>query len=139
MNKLYFVFLLAVVFSSCSPYQKALKSEDIALKYAAAEEKYAPDNENKVDKKAQRQQSAAQRQQLKPLTNKLKNLESHMEKYQAKLADIETQLGDSSIYDDKNKAKLQQLLLDQAKVQQQLDEAEENWLLISEEIEAASN
>ena len=106
---------------------------------AAAEEKYAPDNENKVDKKAQRQQSAAQRQQLKPLTNKLKNLESQMEKYQTKLADIETQLGDSSIYDDKNKANLQQLLLDQAKVQQQLDEAEENWLLISEEIEAASN
>lgn len=106
---------------------------------AAAEEKYAPDNENKVDKKAQRQQSAAQRQQLKPLTNKLKNLESQMEKYQTKLADIETQLGDSSIYDDKNKANLQQLLLDQAKVQQQLDEAEENWLMISEEIEAASN
>ncbi len=106
---------------------------------AAAEEKYAPENENKVDKKAQRQQSAAQRQQLKPLTNKLKNLESQMEKYQTKLADIETQLGDSSIYDDKNKANLQQLLLDQAKVQQQLDEAEENWLLISEEIEAASN
>ncbi|HOY24446.1 MAG TPA: ATP-binding cassette domain-containing protein, partial [Cellvibrio sp.] len=105
---------------------------------AAAEEKYAPENENKVDKKAQRQQSAAQRQQLKPLTNKLKNLESQMEKYQTKLADIETQLGDSSIYDDKNKANLQQLLLDQAKVQQQLDEAEENWLLISEEIEAAS-
>ncbi|PKP15406.1 MAG: outer membrane protein assembly factor BamD, partial [Bacteroidetes bacterium HGW-Bacteroidetes-23] len=40
MNKLYFVFLVAVVFSSCSPYQKALKSEDIAVKYAAAEEKY---------------------------------------------------------------------------------------------------
>ena len=106
---------------------------------AAAEEKYTPDNENKVDKKAQRQQSAAQRQQLKPLTNKLKNLESQMEKYQTKLADIETQLGDSSIYDDKNKANLQQLLLDQAKVQQQLDEAEENWLMISEEIEATSN
>jgi ATP-binding cassette, subfamily F, member 3 len=106
---------------------------------AAAEEKYAPDNENKVDKKAQRQQSAAQRQQLKPLTNKLKNLESQMEKLQIKLADIEIKLGDSSIYDDKNKANLQQLLLEQAKVQQQLDEAEENWLLISEEIEAANN
>lgn len=110
---------------------------------AAAEAKAAPDNAesggDKVDKKAQRQQSAAQRQQLKPLTNKLKNLESQMEKYQTQLADIENQLGDSSIYDDKNKARLQQLLLDQAKVQQQLDEAEENWLLISEEIEAASH
>jgi len=113
-------------------------------KQAAVEEKYAPDNqgnngESKVDKKAQRQQSAAQRQQLKPLTNKLKNLESQMEKLQSKLTDIETQLGDSSIYDDKNKAKLQQLLLDQANIQQQLNEAEENWLLLSEEIEAANS
>ena len=106
---------------------------------AAAEEKASPDNDNKVDKKAQRQQSAAQRQQLKPLTNKLKNLETQMEKLQIKLSDIETQLGDASIYDDKNKANLQQLLLDQAKIQQQLEETEENWLIISEEIEAASN
>jgi len=111
---------------------------------AAAEEKQAQENqgnssENKVDKKAQRQQSAAQRQQLKPLTNKLKNLESQMEKLQTTLANIETQLGDTSIYDDKNKANLQQLLLDQARVQQQLEETEESWLLISEEIEAASN
>jgi len=106
---------------------------------AAAEEKYIPDSENKVDKRAQRQQSAAQRQQLKPLTNKLKTLESQMEKLQTKLADIENQLGDSSIYDDKNKANLQQLLLDQAKVQQELEATEENWLQVSEELEAASN
>ncbi len=103
-----------------------------------AEQQNITDNDNKVDKKVQRQQSAAQRQQLKPLTNKLKNIEAQMEKLQKHLNDIENQLGDSSIYDDKNKANLQQLLLDQAKVQQNLDEAEENWLTISEEIEAAS-
>lgn len=40
MNKLYFVFLVALTISACSPYQKALKSEDIAVKYAVAEEKY---------------------------------------------------------------------------------------------------
>jgi len=106
---------------------------------ALAEEKAIPQNDNKVDKKGLRQQSAAQRQQLKPLTNKLKNLEAQMEKLQSKLGEIETQLGDSSIYDDKNKANLQQLLLDQAKLQQQLEEAEENWLLVSEEIEAANS
>jgi ATP-binding cassette, subfamily F, member 3 len=98
----------------------------------------ALDNESKMDKKAQRQQSAAQRQQLKPLTNKLRNIETQMEKFQTRMSEIEKQLGDSSIYDDKNKANLQQLLLEQAKVQQSLDEAEENWLAISEEIEAAS-
>ncbi|HWV14783.1 MAG TPA: ATP-binding cassette domain-containing protein [Cellvibrio sp.] len=106
---------------------------------AANEEKTIAQNENKVDKKGQRQQSAAQRQQLKPLTNKLKNLETQMEKLQGKLGEIEIQLGDSTIYDDKNKARLQQLLLEQAKCQQELESTEENWLLISEEIEAASN
>jgi ATP-binding cassette, subfamily F, member 3 len=97
------------------------------------------DGDTKTDKKAQRQQSAAQRQQLKPLTNKLKNIETQMDKLQKHLSDIENQLGDSSIYDDKNKANLQTLLLDQAKTQHTLDEAEENWLMISEEIEAASH
>ncbi|WP_039917139.1 ATP-binding cassette domain-containing protein [Cellvibrio mixtus] len=98
----------------------------------------ASDNDNKVDKKAQRQQSAAQRAQLKPLTNKLKSLEAQMEKLQTRLADVETQLGDSNIYDEKNKAKLQELVLEQAKLNAQLEEAEENWLLVSEELEAAS-
>jgi ATP-binding cassette, subfamily F, member 3 len=102
------------------------------------EENTVPNSENKTDKKSQRQQSAAQRQQLKPLTNKLKNLETQMEKYQKQLSDIEAQLGDSSIYDDKNKANLQQLLLEQAKVQLNLDDAEENWLVVSEEIDAAN-
>jgi ATP-binding cassette subfamily F protein 3 len=102
------------------------------------EEQPTAANDNKVDKKAQRQQSAAQRAQLKPLTNKLKNLESQMEKLQTRLADVETQLGDSSIYDEKNKAKLQTLLVDQATLQTQLEETEENWLLVSEVLEAAN-
>jgi len=95
-------------------------------------------NDNKVDKKAQRQQSAAQRAQLKPLTNKLKHLESQLEKLQIQLSGIETQLGDADIYDDKNRSKLQTLLLEQAKVQTSIDETEENWMMISEELEMAN-
>ena len=96
------------------------------------------DNTAKVDKKNLRQQSAAQRQQLKPLTNKLKNLESQMEKLQRRLSEIETHLSDTGIYDDINKKQLQELLAEQARLQPQLMECEENWLLISEQIEAAS-
>ena len=107
---------------------------------AAAEEKSAaPESGDvKVDKKGQRQQSAAQRQQLKPLTNKLKSLESQMEKCQTRLSAIEAQLADSTIYEDGNKTKLKELLAEQGNLQSQLDEAEENWLMVSEEIEAAS-
>lgn len=107
---------------------------------ASTEKETVTDSEGdtKVDKKAQRQQSAAQRAQLKPLTNKLKNLESQMEKFQKRLSEIETLLGDSSIYEDKNKAKLQELLAEQGKLQTQLEDTEENWLMVSEELEAAN-
>ncbi len=40
MNKFYTLSLLFLLFISCSPYQKALKSEDMGVKYTAAEEKY---------------------------------------------------------------------------------------------------
>ena len=107
-------------------------------KQALAGDTKPVDNTAKVDKKNLRQQSAAQRQQLKPLTNKLKNLESQMEKLQRRLSEIETHLSDTGIYDDINKKQLQELLAEQARLQPQLMECEENWLLISEEIEAAS-
>ena len=107
-------------------------------KQSEPSEEKSTDNSLKVDKKNLRQQSAAQRQQLKPLTNKLKNLESQMEKLQRRLSEIETQLSDVSIYEDVNKAHLQALLAEQTTLQPQLMECEENWLLVSEEIEAAS-
>lgn len=40
MKKIISILTLAVVLTSCSEYQKALKSEDIALKTKVAEEKY---------------------------------------------------------------------------------------------------
>lgn len=40
MKKYISVLLLVAIFCSCSPYQKALKSDDMALKYAAAEKMY---------------------------------------------------------------------------------------------------
>jgi ATP-binding cassette subfamily F protein 3 len=119
-------------------YYKWMQQQKTNSASAEKETTTASESDSKVDKKAQRQQSAAQRAQLKPLTNKLKNLESQLEKLHKRLGEIETQLGDSSIYDDKNKAKLQELLAEQGKLQTQLDETEENWLIVSEELEAAS-
>jgi outer membrane protein assembly factor BamD len=40
MNKIIYAFLLVVLFSSCSEYQKAIKSEDLALKLEVATKKY---------------------------------------------------------------------------------------------------
>jgi ATP-binding cassette subfamily F protein 3 len=62
-----------------------------------------------------------------------------MEKLQNRLQQIEALLGDSHIYEDANKIKLQELLAEQTKLQPQLADCEENWLAVSEEIESASS
>lgn len=48
MKKILFLMLAAAMLLSCSEYQKALKSEDMALKYAAAEKKYNKKKYNKA-------------------------------------------------------------------------------------------
>lgn len=40
MTKFLYLLSLALLIFACSPYQKALKSEDVALKYVEAEKKY---------------------------------------------------------------------------------------------------
>ena len=92
-------------------------------------------NDTKIDKKQQRQQEAEKRQQLKPLTNLIKQIERKMEKEQAQLADIEEQLADETIYADEHKKTLQDLLLQQGKLSQSLEQLEEQWLETHEEIE----
>lgn len=48
MNRLLIGIFLILFFGSCSEYQKALKSEDIALKYASAEKMYEKEKYNKA-------------------------------------------------------------------------------------------
>jgi outer membrane protein assembly factor BamD len=48
MNKFIYGFLLVVALASCSEYQKALKSEDVAVKLAAATHKYEEGKYNKA-------------------------------------------------------------------------------------------
>ena len=40
MKNIFYTLLLVLLFSSCSEYQKALKSEDIATKFSLGEELY---------------------------------------------------------------------------------------------------
>ncbi len=89
-----------------------------------------------LDKKAQRQQAAAKREQLKPLTNKLKKYEKELDSLQNQLEQLETQLADTSLYEADNKDQLQFLLQEQGQLKQQLSDCEENWMTVSEELEA---
>ncbi|MGD8175168.1 ATP-binding cassette domain-containing protein [Marinimicrobium sp. ARAG 43.8] len=87
------------------------------------------------DKKAQRQEAAARRAQLKPLTDKLKKLEKEMERLNVTLASVENELADPTIYEEAHKARLQALLKSQGDARASLDDLEEAWLTLSEELE----
>ena len=90
----------------------------------------------KVDKKIQRQQAAQVRKKLNPINNAIKKIEQQIAKTDQQLATIETALGDNSLYQDDNKDKLQQLLQDQAKLVQQKNQQEEQWLELNDDLES---
>src|SRR6478735_5667500 len=48
MKKLIPILFVLIAFSSCSEYQKALKSEDVGVKYTAAEKQYDKGNYEKA-------------------------------------------------------------------------------------------
>ncbi|NOZ51537.1 MAG: ATP-binding cassette domain-containing protein [Gammaproteobacteria bacterium] len=91
--------------------------------------------EASVSKKQQRQQSADKRKQLQPLRKQAQQLEKQLEKLSLQKKNIEAILADSTIYEDDNKERLKVLLLEQANLEQLLDDTENKWLDISEKIE----
>jgi len=88
-----------------------------------------------ANKKQQRQDAAVTRKLLQPLRNKLKTLEKQIEKLSLEQIEIQTKLADNTIYDEGNKQQLKTLLSGQANVSQSLTKTEEDWLVISEELE----
>ena len=90
-----------------------------------------------LSKKDQRKSDAEKRKKLQPLTNKLKKVEQQLEKLNSQKDEIEKTLGDTSLYEDKNKNKLKELLVNQNEISQKIEILEEEWMVISEEIEKA--
>lgn len=95
-------------------------------------------SEKKGDRKEQRQQAAAQRQQLAPLRNEIKKMEQKIEKLHAELKQIETALGDETLYEESRKKDLTALLLKQGSLKSECDTLEEHWLEKSEALESLS-
>ena len=90
----------------------------------------------KTDKRAQRQAAAALRQQLAPHKKQAEKLEQELGKVQEKLAVVETQLGDSGLYEAARKDELRQRLAEQAQFKAREAELEETWLQALETLEA---
>lgn len=92
-----------------------------------------------TNKKALRQANAQLRkqmeQQLKPHKQSLVKLEAQMDKQQARLSEIHTLMEDASLYEPQNKSKLEPLLKEEAELKKSLENAEEQWLMLEEQIE----
>ena len=93
-----------------------------------------------VSSKEQKRKEAEERQRLsalrKPIEQKIKRLDEQIAKRTAQKAEVDAQLGEEAIYDAANKAKLKQLLADQAFYTKDLGELEEQWLELQEQLEA---
>ncbi|MCF7969906.1 MAG: ATP-binding cassette domain-containing protein [Methylococcaceae bacterium] len=92
-----------------------------------------------VNKKEQRKVDAERRKQLKPLYDALKKAEKILEKYHTQQKQLEEELADSSLYDDANKARLKQVLQEKTQIDKALEEAEMEWMEISEQLETAED
>ena len=87
------------------------------------------------NKKEQRQQNAELRKKLSPISNAIKKIEQQIAKTEQSLETVESELGNSDLYDETNKNKLQTLLQDQGKLKRLKEEQEERWFELSDDLE----
>lgn len=90
-------------------------------------------------RKDQKRLEADLRNVLRPLKQKIEKLEQQQAKLTSRVAEIEQALGDSAIYDASRKAELTKLLAEQTSQQQQLNQVEEEWFELQEQLEQQTN
>ncbi len=95
------------------------------------------DDKPKVDRKAEKRREAEFRNSVAPIKKAIEKHEKAMEKTSAALAKVEESLGDTSLYEEQNKAKLMALLDEQTTLKQAMEEHEIAWLDAQESMEAA--
>ena len=89
-------------------------------------------------KKEQKRLEAAKRKLLRPLKLKIEKIESQIDSLQSKLADIEKELSNPALYEERNKPQLKEQLAQQIEIGKHLSDAENNWMLLQEELENAA-
>ncbi|MDJ0872395.1 MAG: ATP-binding cassette domain-containing protein [Gammaproteobacteria bacterium] len=84
-----------------------------------------------------RRQRAEQRQVLQPLRARLGELEAELGKAAAEKSALEQRLADPDLYKEAEKERLRGLLLERARLAKRLDQIENAWLAVSEDLHAA--
>jgi len=113
--------------------------QQAAAKRNAATAAHASDASPAVNRKDQRRAEADERQRLtqlrKPLTKEVEKIEKRMATLQADKETIDAFMADESSYAEANKAKLLEMLKRQGEVTGELEQLEERWLELQEQIE----
>lgn len=117
-------------------YQQWLNQRCSGLEETAQEN--LPEPHHAAARKERRRQEAERRRMLQPLRKKLGETEKVWERLQVEKAALDQQLAHSDLYQDpQQKTRLKALLMEQARLEQNLVEIEEAWLKISEALETA--
>ena len=117
-------------------YQQWLNDDKkLTLQSTKNSAKSSTNNDSSIDKKQQRQQQAELRKVAAPLKKQAQQYEKKVQQWQNKLAEVEAVLGDSEIYQAENKNRLAELMKEQGKLKQSIEENEMLWLELEEQIE----
>lgn len=92
-----------------------------------------------ASRKDLKRRQAEIRKQTAPLRKHIQKLEKQMDDLNQQLEQSELQLGDMSLYDPENKAKLTQVLSTQANAKSELETTELEWMDTQEELEQLEN
>ncbi len=108
------------------------------------EQREAPGNDEQpkaehsaTARKEQRRLEAETRKRLQPLRKQLNKLEEQLDKLQQQRSELEQRLADPALYQEGGKEVLSGLLQQKGELDKAHQQAEEAWLLCSEELEAA--
>ncbi len=88
-----------------------------------------------VSRKEQKRLDAEKRKLLKPMQNRLAKLEREMEQLNQDKQSLESTLAEPNIYEAEQKQQLKELLQQQSRLSCAIEEKEEQWMLLSEELE----
>ncbi len=118
-------------------YYKWLTEQQKAQRKEAQAQQPAKDSSNSAaGRKEQKRREAEFRKQTAPIRKLITKLEAQMDKLNQKLAEAESQLVDNSLYEVENKAKLNEVLTQQANAKAELEEVEMEWMTQQETLES---
>ncbi|MEZ2721147.1 ATP-binding cassette domain-containing protein [Paenalcaligenes hominis] len=120
-------------------YRDWLLGRAAQLRSAKSSSAVTNENESTLDRRTQRRLEAEARQKMaqlrKPLEKKIQQLEKHLEQHKARLLELDELMSDPEFYGDQYKEQRPALLAEHGELSKQIDQHEEQWLDLLEQIE----